>query len=297
MIGPDRLSRVTAAAVVPEQVVVYVRAVTESRPLMVGDCVGYALGSRLVLVGYPLRDPHDSTAMAAAVDEALKSTGVERITVIGPALPPQAPVNVLFAEDCYYSLPVPVPAPGQKLRNLLKRARREVSIVQGRQMEKDHIALVQQYLDERPLASGTRQIFAQLARYIEHSTGSLVVSGRLADGRLAAFAVGEFGALTTAFFMFCFRDPRLAPPGSADLMLWGLLEEAHRRGQTRMNLGLRVNAGIGFFKRKWGAEPFLPYREASWELKSRPFLSKLGSFVIKKASRTAGPSRKKQRVP
>jgi hypothetical protein len=281
MIGPDRLARVTAEAAVPEQVVAYVAAVAGSRPRMIGDCVGYASGGALVLIGYPLHDPRDAKALAAAVNQALQLPGLERITVIGPVRPPQAPSTAVVAQDLYYALPVPAPPPGPKLRNLLRRARRELSIVQGRSWENDHAALVQRYLDERRLAAGTRRIFGQVPRCIEASAGSLVVSGRLADGRLAAFAVGEFAALATAFFMFCFRDPELAPPGSADLVLSGLLEEARRRGQTRMNLGLGVNAGIGFFKRKWGAEPFLPYVETSWELKPRGFISKLRRLVVK----------------
>lgn len=284
MIGPDRLARVTAGADVPEQVMAYVCAVAGSRPRMIADCVGYASGGTLVLVGYPLHDPHDAKAMTAAVDQALKMPGLERITVIGPARPPQAPPPAVVAQDSYYALPVPPPPPGQKLRNLLHRSHRELSIVQGRRLEDDHAALVQRYLDERRLGAGTRHIFRQLPRYIESSAGSLVVSGRLADGRLAAFAVGEFAPLATAFFMFCFRDPESAPPGSADLVLAGLLAEAHQRGQTRMNLGLGVNAGIGFFKRKWGAGPFLPYFEASWEVKPRGFISKLRSLVIKRSS-------------
>jgi len=238
MIGPDRLGWVTAGAAVPEQVVAYVAAVAGSRPRMTADCVGYASDGTLVLVGYPLHDPRDTKAMTAAVDQALKMPGLERITVIGPARPSQAPEKAVVAQDSYYALPVPAPPPGQKLRNLLNRARRELSIVQGRRLENDHTALVQRYLDERRLAAGTRHIFGQLPRYIEASAGSLVVTGRLADGRLAAFAVGEFAPLATAFFMFCFRDPEVAPPGSADLVLSGLLEEAHQRGQTRMNLGL-----------------------------------------------------------
>jgi len=281
MIGPDRLARVTAGACVPEQVVAYVGAVAGSRPCMLGDCVGYASDGTLVLIGYPLHDPRDAKALTAAVDQALQLPGLVRITVIGPARPPQAPERSVVAPDSYYALPVPAPPPGQKLRNLMQRARRELRLVQGRGWENDHAALVQRYLDERPLAAGTRRIFGQLPRYIGASAGSLVVSGRLADGRLAAFAVGEFAPLATAFFMFCFRDPELAPPGSADLVLSGLLEEARRRGQTRMNLGLGVNAGIGFFKRKWGAAPFLPYVESSWDVKPRGFLSKLRRLVVK----------------
>lgn len=275
MIGPDRLVRVTAGAAVPEQVVAYVAAVAGSRPRMFADCVGYVSGGTLVLIGYPLRDPNDATAMTAAVDEALGMPGLDRITVIGPVRPRQAPEKAAAAEDSYYALPVPAPPPGQKLRNILHRARRELVIVDGQRLENDHTALVQRYLDERRLPAGTRHIFGQIPRYIEASAGVRVVSARLADGRLAAFAVGEFASLATAFFMFCFRDAKLAPPGSADLAFSGLLDEALRRGHTRMNLGLGVCAGIRFFKGKWGAEPFLPCVETSWELKQPGIIAKL----------------------
>ena len=93
--------------------------------------------------------------------------------------------------------------------------------------------------------------------------------------------MGEFASLATAFFMFCFRNADFAPPGSADLVLSGLLYEALQRGHTCMNLGLGVSAGIRFFKHKWGADPFLPYVEASWELKPRGIISRLYSLAIK----------------
>jgi Acetyltransferase (GNAT) domain len=265
MIGPDRLSRVSAESVVPEQVIAYVRAVAGSRPRMLGACIGYEYETTLVLVGYPLHAPQDAGAMAEAVEQALKTPGLHRLTVIGPARPPQAPAGIQALEDVYLALPVPPPPPAQKLRNILRRARRDLRLDRGRHLGDDHLALVQRYLDNRHLDSGTRHIFRQLPRFIETSDGSLIASARFADGRLAAFAVGEFASFSTGFFMFCFRDPSLAPPGAADLTLSGLLEEAHQRGQTRMNLGLGVNAGIRFFKRKWGAEAFLRYVEISWE--------------------------------
>jgi len=279
MIGPDRLARVTAAAVVPEQVVGYVRAVGGSRPRMFGTCVGYASDAEVVLVGYPLHDPIDRIAMAAAVDEALRTPGLERITVIAPTRPPQAPSRARTAEDRYYALRLPPPAPGQKLRSLLRRAGRDVTLVSGRRVEADHADLVRRYMDERPLAAGTRRIFLRVANYVEASAGSLIVSARRKDGRLAAFAVGEFAALTTAFFMFCFRDSDIAPPGSADLAFSGLVQEAQLRGQSRMNLGLGVSDGIRFFKRKWGAEPYLPCLETSWQPSGAGLLSRLRGLL------------------
>jgi hypothetical protein len=265
MIGPDRLARVTAEAVVPEQVVAYVSAVTGSRPRMVGPCIGYDSGGELVLVGYPLHDPLDDSAMTEAVTLALEIPGLRRITVIGPVRPKPAPAGSRVEEDYYYAIPVPPPRPAQKLRNMLRRASRELTLEQGRRCGEDHMGLVQLYLDARPLAPGTRRIFGQLQSYLAASPGSLVLSARLADGRLAAFVVGEFSSLHTAFFMFSFRDLRWAPPGSTDLLLSGLLDEAAHRGHRRMNLGLGINEGIRFFKGKWGPVSFLPYVQVTWE--------------------------------
>jgi hypothetical protein len=234
-----------------------------------------------VVLGYPLQDPLDVQGMSGAVDEALKIPGLERLTVIGPARPPQAPSGTPVVEDGYYALPLPFSSPGQKLRNLLHRAERELNVERGHRLEGQHLALVREYLDGRPLGAGTRHIFRRLPEYLNASGSSMMISASLPDGRLAAFAVGEFGALQTAFFMFCFRDRTIAPPGSADLVLSGLLEEAQRRGHSRMNLGLGVNEGIRFFKRKWGAELYLPCVEVSWKPQSKGLLSRVRKAVRK----------------
>jgi hypothetical protein len=266
MIGPDHLARVTAQAVVPEQVIPYVRAVAGTRPCLVGPCVGYAFQDAFTVVGYPLLDPRDEDAMARAVEQALGTPGLRRITVMGPALPPQAPPGSCVRADQYLSVPVPPPGPGQKLRNLLGRPGRELRVEQGGTLGEAHRALIRRYLDRKALSLGTRRIYGRLPQYLAASPGSVLLSARLADGRLAAFAVGEFSSLHTAMYMFAFRDPEAAPPGSSDLLLSHLLEEARIRGQARMNLGLGVNPGIRSFKAKWGAGPFLPYVEASWDI-------------------------------
>ena len=283
MIVPGQFAGVTAQAQTPEQVIPYVCAVSELKPRMLGPCVGYEKEAEAVLVGYPLHDPKDAGAMAEAVSLALRLPGLRRITVIGPARPPQAPESAAIAEDWYYSLPVPAPSPGQKTKNLLRRAGRELTVERGGSWGEDHAALVQRYLNERPLAAGIRHIYKRLPRYLAESSCSLLVSARLANGRLAAFSVGEYAGLATAFYMFSFRDPGIAPPGTTDLLLSQLLAEASERGHTKMNLGLAVNEGISFFKRKWGAVPFLPYVQVTWETAS-PGISAVLASLFRRSS-------------
>ncbi len=264
MIGRDGFAGITAAATVPEQVVNYVTAVAGSSPLLLGSCVGYRSENDLVLIGYPLHDPFDERAMGEAVEEALEIPGLSRITVIGPCRPPQAPGSAMVSEDFYSLLPVPPPPPGQKLRNMLRRADRELTVETTRKWEGTHEALVGQYLEHRDFDPATSHIFRNIPAYLEQSSGSLIFSA-MKDQCLAAFAVGEFNSYTTTFFMFCFRDPSVAPPGSTDLLLSSLLDEAGIRGHTQVNLGLQINGGIRFFKRKWGEGTKLPYVQSSWE--------------------------------
>jgi hypothetical protein len=272
----DDIDSPAAEAAVPEQVPSYVCAIAGSQPCRLGACVGYRSDDHLVLVGYPLHDPRDEEALGLAVARALELPRLRRITVIGPARPPQAPTDAPELRDEHLGLPVPPPAAGQKLRNLLRRAAREVTVAPGHELGPEHSAMIGRYLDERELDDGTRYIFGRIGNYLQASATARIVSARLADGRLAAFAVGEFASRHTGFFMFSFRNPELAPPGSADLLLARLVEEARARGQTRMNLGLGVNAGVAFFKRKWRAEPFLPYVEVSWDIAAPSILARLG---------------------
>jgi hypothetical protein len=68
MIGPDRLDRIAAQAVVPEQIVCYVKAVSGGNPRLFGSCLGYEFEDSLVLIGYPLHDPRDEQALHDSLD-------------------------------------------------------------------------------------------------------------------------------------------------------------------------------------------------------------------------------------
>ena len=265
------LSHITAEACVPEQLEHYVRSVSGRRAFLCGGYAAYAHAGHAVLVAYPLDAEAEAPgreaepSLAGPLGELALSCSA--VTVLAPFRPAEAPNSAPSSRDRYWDLPVP-PRPGQKLRNMLKRAGREVA-VEPEEWNEEHAALVRHYLQTRPLAPGTRAIFTALpdywARAAQAGAALLLFAARKKDGRLAAFSMGDYTALRTAFYMFSFRHPD-APPGTADLLLARLVEEAHARGHARMNLGLGINGGISFFKKKWHAEPGLPYVETSWEL-------------------------------
>jgi hypothetical protein len=73
--------------------------------------------------------------------------------------------------------------------------------------------------------------------------------------------------------MFNFRCRKRNVPGASDLLLHEIIEQARGQGKRFLNMGLGINDGVSFFKKKWGAEPFLPYRYRLYALQ-RPTVFK-----------------------
>lgn len=287
------LHHVSAQAMVPEQLLHYVAAVSASRPRLFGDCVGHVYDNSVVLAGYPLHgDVRDSAHVHATLDAALtlvqQDQNLERITVLAPLRPHAAPAGSRISHDNFWALPLPPAPPRQKLRNILHRARRDVRLEQNCCWSQPHETLVAHYLHTRPLEAGMRHIFQHLGNYVHKAAESakkgtakpdvLVFSAYSPENTLLACAIGDYSSLHTAFYLFAFRRPD-APPGTSDLLLEALCAEGTARGHSRVNLGLGINAGISFFKQKWQAEIFLPCVESAWK-KQKPqksWLSRLFS--------------------
>ena len=93
--------------------------------------------------------------------------------------------------------------------------------------------------------------------YVSYSKTSFVLNARDSAGKLVAFDIADFGAKHYAFYMFNFRSRQHHVPGTSDLLLQALIKEAEQQGKTYVNLGLGINQGVAFFKKKWGGQPFL----------------------------------------
>lgn len=257
-------------ALVPEQIPAYVRAVS-GRTLQ--SCEGFAAWTTedsCTLVAFPAQDelagcgihtPDYADRLERAVACALAMPNLRRITVLAPVIPAAAPAQAVVERDAWWCMNLPY-APGQKLRNMLHRGRREAR-VSVEDWGPDHDALVDHYLKVRTLAPGTRHIFGRVGNYVRRSPDAVLFAARDASDRLLALAVGDYTALSTAFYMFAFRQDD-CPPGVSDVLLQALADEAVRRGQTVLNLGLGIDGGITFFKKKWGAFEAMPHLETGW---------------------------------
>lgn len=267
-------AHITAQALVPEQIVSYVTAVGESRPVLCGGCVAYDFAGQRTLIAYAPGSPPDEDPVAAAatmnraVTAALADKSCSMLTVLGPAKPEAAPADAASREDAYAFLALPLAPPGQNLRNMLRRGEREC-VVAREIWSEEHGALMQGYLGSRPLEAGTRRILARIPEYLAATPDAVVFTARSRHGsRLLACAIGDFSSLTTAFYMFAFRSPA-CPPGVSDVLLRAIIERAEQSGHQFVNLGLGINKGIAAFKRKWGQAVLLPCARTSWNAQAR----------------------------
>lgn len=143
---------------------------------------------------------------------------------------------------------------------MVHRAGRELAIDIGPEFGGDHQTLIDLFLRSREVGEGTRMIFGRIADYLSSVPTARVFAARDSGGKLAGFDVADFGAGEYAFYLFNFRSKEAAAPGTSDLLLHALIREAQERGKRYLNLGLGINEGVAFFKKKWGGRPFLPHQ-------------------------------------
>lgn len=282
------LAMFSSLAIMPEQLVEYVRAVSSLQSCEIGGCLLHYQGTSGVLAAYPQNIYERSTALESRleniIDEATKKYSLRQITLLTPLLPGKIPAHAAVKKDSYWFIDAPSCVPTQKVRNLLRRARREIAIetaIGDEAWTKEHSGLVEnlRLRKKGALEEGMLHIFGRLKKYLGMSSEARLFSARTASGKLVGCAIADFTALETAFYMFSFRDPN-APPGTADALLFEIIGEAKDRGHRYINLGLGIDAGVEFFKKKWGAKPLLPYNEVLWRI-NNPKNSWLKKFFWK----------------
>ncbi|MCI0477259.1 MAG: hypothetical protein L0Y55_13505, partial [Anaerolineales bacterium] len=257
MITPAERAYIAGRAYIPEHLPHYVTAISQTEPFLIGDFVAHVRGAHLIFVGYPLSENFDAVQMLAALEQAQARFKPTMTAIIAPALPAALENCAPSPPDEYYRLDLAHLVVPQKTRNMLTHARRDISVSVGK-LGKEHVRLIEEFLRAHHLDDATRFIFQRAPEYAKRETAR-VFDARDARGDLVAFDIADFGARQYAFYMFNFRSRKHVIPGASDLLLARLIERTQAEGKRYLNLGLGIDAGIAFFKRKWGATPFLKH--------------------------------------
>jgi hypothetical protein len=257
MISPSDHAYITKHAYVPEHLPNYVSAISGTEPFLIGDFVIHLRAPYLVFVGYPLQEDWNETQMVGALNKTKSRFNPQVVSVIAPMLPSVFEDVASSHLDEYYRLDLDQLVIPKKTRNMLRRAQREVSICSG-VFDREHKKLIRAFLRGSRFDKATQFIFKRVPEYVK-SKSVEIYDARNARGELVAFDVAEFGTQGYAFYMFNFRSSKHHIPGVSDLLLAHIIEHAKAEGKSYLNLGLGIDPGIAFFKKKWGAISFLKH--------------------------------------
>jgi hypothetical protein len=246
-------------AYVPEHIHHYVTAISKTEPFFFGDFLAYAKKDRLIFVGYPLKEPFEEKRMRSALEDAIKRFKPESVSLIAPSIPSSSNDCAHPPSDRYYRLDLSALSISQKLRNMLSRAGRELFVEKNKDFDKEHRKIVEDFLKTHPVDEATRFIFKRIGEYLSSSTTAWTFDARNNRGELVAFDVAEFKPRDYTIYMFNFSSDALYVPGASDLLLSAVIKQAKTDRKKYINLGLGINPGVTFFKKKWGGTPFLPY--------------------------------------
>jgi len=259
MITSRQRLELKSLAYVPEHLPEYVTAISQAEPILIDDYIIYRRGGVVIFVGYPLSGEIDEKRMEQAIQRVRDEYQPNTFSLTAPSLPAslQSECSDKISQDCYYRLELDNLVISKKVRSLLKRAGREVTVECGQTLSKDHLRLIDAFIRSRRLDQETRFIFKRIPEYVRSGAG-WVYNARNGRGRLVAFDIADFSAQEYAFYLFNFCSQKDFIPGAADLLLWQLIERARQENKRYIQMGLGINAGVTFFKTKWGAREFLP---------------------------------------
>ncbi len=245
-------------AYVPEHIPQYVTPISQTEPYLFGDFLVYARKGHFILVGYPLNETFEEKRLERALEDAVKCLKPASVSLIAPAIPPslqQGPPPT----DHYYRLDLSTILISQKSRNMLRRAGRGLAVRKSSLFDEEHKKMVEEFLKTRSVDEATRFIFQRIDAYLSSSKTASVFEARTGNGDLVAFDIAEFKPRDYAMYMFNFRSGSRYIPGASDFLLSAVMQQAIAEGKKYINLGLGINPGIAFFKKKWGGVAFLPY--------------------------------------
>jgi hypothetical protein len=271
MITAEERNYLHRHAYIPEHLPAYGTAFSGGEPFLLDEYLCYLREKTLLFIGYPLREGCGEEVLESDMARALKKFQPSRVTLLGPSFSEER--GERRSRDFFFRLTLDSLRVPAKTKNMIRRAGRELTVQKHRNFSAEHEGLIGEFLASREVEEGIRTIFRRIGAYVASSPGAWIFDARDSRGNLAGFDVAEFGAENCAFYLFNFPSPGVAVPGTSDLLLDALIREAQVRGQAYLNLGLGINPGVVFFKKKWGAAPFLRHEIVLFS-PSRPSLLK-----------------------
>ena len=245
-------------AYLPEHLPDYVGAVSGAEPFLHHNYLCFFGKKHLIFNGYPLEP--DSDPPTRIYDFFCERFQPTTVAVIASAIWLPAEQYEQQATDSYYRLNLPLASIDAPVAYMLRRAQRDLQVMRG-SFGKEHKKIIKAFLAGHKFNRRQKYLFKHIPQYLKASDSALLLEARKKKD-LVAFNIVDLGAADYAFYLFSFRSISINVPGASDLLFHAMVDRAQTEGKKAVNLGLGVNAGIRYFKEKWGGVPFLDYCSA-----------------------------------
>ena len=214
----------------------------------------------LRIIGYPLKNNFQENIFIELLTKLVNQYKPNILGVITPKKLINYPYKINHYEfDHYYILHIKRIKMNKKLRNIIKRAEREVVINITREIKSIHKRLIKDFCKRKRISNTYVKMFSKIPNYIKSSRNAYVIEAWKKD-KLIAFTIYENVARKYGFYLFNFTSKKEEYiPGTSDLLFKKCVEIALESGKEYINMGLGINEGVKYFKSKWGAKPTLEY--------------------------------------
>lgn len=268
MITPEEEHYILSRAYVPEHIVSLMAILSKGEPFLIEDYLCLFKDNWLIFVGYPLGHDFKTETLERTLKAVMERFQPDYTWCIAPEVPPSLSQSCQEREgDEYYRLEVQEGEIKRALRSAVIKASDELTVERGREIVKDHMNLISEFLEKERPNPLVRELFLSMPEYTAHSKTSVVLNAWDKKKNLSAFYIVELAAEQfAAYIVGCYSRKNYVSHAS-DLLFFEMLNLAREYNKSTINLGLGVNRGIRRFKEKWGGVAFLRYEFC--ELRSR----------------------------
>jgi len=255
-------------AYIPEHLPCYVGTVSDNECFIVKDYVFYFGNRTLVFIGYPLSQIQADAYVIEIIEKLIQIFKPDYLALIGEEISYSKARCLSKETDAYWRVNLEELEISQKVRNMINRASRELYIEKTKNFGKDHLSIISQFYETHSVSEATKYIFERIPDYISSCETVFIFNAKDRNEKLIAFGIADFFADDYAFYMFNFSSKKTVP-GVSDLILHEIIKTAKENNKKYINLGLGINEGVQFFKKKWGGVPFLKYEFYFYKTKKR----------------------------
>lgn len=261
MISKEEESYILSRAYVPEHIPKMMSFLSDGEPFLIEqDYLIFLKHDSIILIGYPL----DSSKRIEDHERCIKIV-IKRFDPSHMYIVSESGSSGFFKqcnkidEDFYYIIDLEKISLDRGVLKIIQKATKRLTIRIDNQETEMHKRLTQEFLSQKNLKAGIKELYIKLPAYMRNSEGIFYISAYSEDGVLTGYYIVENEAERFSAYMIGCMSKKDYVPYTSDYLMYELINISREMGKKYINLGIGVNEGIRRFKEKWGGVKSLKY--------------------------------------